>query len=278
LTGIDACATTDGEMGEVRFVTASDGIRLAAHVVGSGAPVYAIHGGPANDHTGFGDYLAPISSYCELCLLDQRGCGDSEDAPVETYTLHTLVKDIEDVRRALGHQKIHILGHSFGGAVAGAYAIRFPENTASLIIADSLVRGWRDILSWPGGWRIWASYGLESLKKRPDWEALQVKHEVSNVETMAETRRLLRGVRFDPARQRPLIKSASRRMDAKPLIEAGIPILGIYGKQDRRFLGGAQYLRAIGAQVELIERSGHQPYVEQPERFHEILKQFILRV
>ena len=262
-------------MGEVRFVTASDGVKLAAHVTGSGPPVYAIHGGPANDHTGFGDHLVPISSYAELCLLDQRGCGDSEDAAAETYTLDRLGKDIEDVRTAFGHHKIHLLGHSFGGAVVLAYALRFPQNVAALIIVDSLVRGWRDILAWPGGWSIWARYGLESLKKRPNWEALQVKHEVANRDKVEETRRLLRGVRFDPARERPLIKSASRRMDAKPLIEAGVPLLGIYGKQDRRFLGGAQYLRSIGARVELIEGSGHQPYVEQPEQFHRILREFI---
>jgi pimeloyl-ACP methyl ester carboxylesterase len=261
---------------EVKFVTASDGVKLAAHVTGSGPPVYAIHGGPANDHTGFGDHLAPISSYAELCLLDQRGCGNSDDAPVATYTLDTLVKDIEDVRLGLGHQKIHALGHSFGGAVAIAYALRFPENLASLIIVDSLVRGWRDILSWPAGWRIWAGYGLESLKKRPNWEALQVKYEVANHDTIEEVRRLLRGVRYDPARVRPLIKSASRRMDAKPLIDAGVPVLGVYGKQDKRFLGGARYLRSIGARVKLIDRSGHQPYVEQPEQFHAILKDFIL--
>jgi pimeloyl-ACP methyl ester carboxylesterase len=257
-------------------VTASDGVKLASHIFGSGPSVYAIHGGPANDHTGFGDHLAPISSYAELCLLDQRGCGDSDDAPVTTYKLDTLVTDIEEVRLTLGHQDIHLLGHSFGGAVVLAYALRFPKNLASLIIVDSLVRGWRDILSWPGGWRIWASYGIESLKKRPNWEALQVKHEVANREAIREVRRLLRGVRFDPARVRPLIKSASRRMEVKSLIELGVPVLGIYGRQDKRFLGGAEYLRSTGAQVNLIERSGHQPYIEQPEQFHQLLKEFIL--
>src|SRR5436309_6090067 len=105
-------------MGEVRSVTASDGVKLAVHVTGSGPPVYVIHGGPANDHTGFGDHLAPVSTYAELCLLDQRGCGDSEDAPADSYTLGRLVDDIEDVRLAFGHDKIHLLGHSFGGAVA----------------------------------------------------------------------------------------------------------------------------------------------------------------
>jgi len=257
-------------------VTAADGVKLAAHITGSGPAVYAIHGGPANDHTGFGDYFAPIASYAELSLLDQRGCGDSDDSPAKTYTLGRLVSDLEDVRLGFGHDKVHLLGHSFGGAVAIAYALRFTEHVASLIIVDSLVRGWRDILSWPGGWTVWARYGLESLKKRPDWSSLQVKYEVVNRENVQETLRLLRGVRYDPAREAPLIRSASRRVDARPLIKARVPVLGIYGKQDRRFLGGARYLRSISARVSIIERAGHQPFVEQPEQFHHILREFVL--
>jgi pimeloyl-ACP methyl ester carboxylesterase len=192
--------------------------------------------------------------------------------------MRRLVEDIEDVRVGFAHNKIHLLGHSFGGAVVVAYALRFPENLDALIIVDSLVRGWRDILSWPEGWTIWARYGLESIKKRPNWASLQVKYEIANHDNVDETRRLLHGVRYDPAREAPLIKSASRRVDARPLIKAGVPVLGIYGKQDRRFLGGTKYLRSIGAQVRLIGQSGHQPYVEQPDRCHQILKEFLLAV
>ena len=64
-------------------------------------------------------------------------------------------------------------------------------------------------------------------------------------------------------------------MDAKPLINAGISLLGIYGEQDRRFLGGARYLRSVGARVEFIDQSGHLPFVERPEEVHRILEDFI---
>jgi proline iminopeptidase len=265
-------------MGEVTFVTASDGVKLAAHATGDGPPLYAIHGGPANDHTTFGDYLAPIASYRRLHMLDQRGCGDSANAPVESYTLNRLAEDIEDVRRAEGHQKIELLGHSFGGAVVLSYASRWPENVAAVVFVDTLIRGWRDILSYSGGWPLWARYALESRKKRPDWAALQLNHEVANPAKQAEVARLIHGhIRYDPARVAPLIRSASQRsLDARRLIESGVPVLGIYGKQDKRFLGGARYLRSIGAQVKVIRDSGHQPFIEQPEKFHRVLSEFLV--
>jgi pimeloyl-ACP methyl ester carboxylesterase len=64
-------------------VTASDGIKLAAHISGDGPPLYVLHSGPVNDHRTFGDYLDPIAEYRTLHLLDQRGCGDSDDAPAD---------------------------------------------------------------------------------------------------------------------------------------------------------------------------------------------------
>jgi pimeloyl-ACP methyl ester carboxylesterase len=265
-------------MGEVKFVAVSDGVRLAAHVSGDGPPLYAIHGGPANDHTTFGDYLAPIASYRRLHMLDQRGCGRSDDAPVQTYTLERLAEDVEDVRRAEGHVTVDLLGHSFGGAVVSSYALRWPENVNTVVFVDTLIRGWRDILSYPAGWLLWARYALESRKEHPDWTTLQLKHEVANPAKRAEVGRLLHGpIRYDAARVTPLIRSASKRsVDIRPLIEAGTLVRGIYGKQDKRFLGGAMYLRSIGARVKIIRDSGHQPFIEQPDKFHLVLREFLV--
>lgn len=64
---------TEQPLSETVFVRASDGVKLAVECLGEGPPLYAIHGGPANDHQAFGRYLDPISSYRRLCLPDQRG-------------------------------------------------------------------------------------------------------------------------------------------------------------------------------------------------------------
>ena len=108
-------------VGEVMFVTASDGVKLATHVEGSGPPLYALHGGPMNDHRTFGGYLDPSGEYRTLHLLDQRGCGDSGEAPADTYTLARLAEDVQD--RRLGHERIDLFGHSYGGLIALRYAL-----------------------------------------------------------------------------------------------------------------------------------------------------------
>jgi pimeloyl-ACP methyl ester carboxylesterase len=70
--------------------------------------------------------------------------------------------------------------------------------------------------------------------------------------------------------------AGSRPNDLRPLIVAGVPVLGIFGKQDRRFVGEAGYLQSIGAEVALIDRAGHFPFVEQPEEFHRVLESFLI--
>jgi pimeloyl-ACP methyl ester carboxylesterase len=64
-------------------------------------------------------------------------------------------------------------------------------------------------------------------------------------------------------------------MDVRPVIVAGVPVLGIYGRQDRRFLADARYLKSVGARVEIIEGAGHWPYLEQPVEFHRLLGDFL---
>jgi pimeloyl-ACP methyl ester carboxylesterase len=62
---------------------------------------------------------------------DLRGHGDSP-VPPTPYTLDDLVDDLETLRRKLGHDKIHIAGHSLGGMIGPAYAHAWPEHTHSV--------------------------------------------------------------------------------------------------------------------------------------------------
>ena len=103
-----------------------------------------------------------------------------------------------------------------------------------------------------------------------------LKYELGNKQKADEVRRQLsRPRRYDPARVRRLNIDAFRRIDVRPVIVAGVPVLGIYGKQDRRFLADARHLTSVGAQVEIIEGAGHWPFLEQPVEFHRILSDFL---
>ena len=265
-------------MTETTFVSASDGIKLAARVQGDGPPLYALHGGPANDCGSFGNYLEPAAAYRQLWLLDQRGCGDSDDAPRETYSLGRLAQDIEDMRKSLGHGRVEILGHSLGGVLALTYARHYPDNVQTLILVCAPVRGWKGVLSDPGSWPVWVRVSFEGFRRDPDWTSLYLKHELGGCPNIDVVRaHVRRSRRYDAKRLRPLMMAGSRPIDVKSLVRAGVKIRGIYGTLDRRFRAAAGYLSSIGVPVQMIDGASHFPFVEQQEAFHQALKQVLLQ-
>ena len=107
-----------------------------------GEPVMFLHGGPG------GACAPPMSRFFDpkryrVILFDQRGCGKSEptvaaDGPAVALAKNTtdeLVDDINRLRDALGIAgKMHVFGGSWGSTLAMVYAIRHPQNVASLIL------------------------------------------------------------------------------------------------------------------------------------------------
>ncbi len=226
-----------------------------------------------NDHRTFGEYLGPIAEYRTLHLLDQRGCGDSDDAPTESYTLARLARDVEDTRSGLNDETIDLLGHSYGGLIALRYALRWPDRVRTLIIVGCPVRGRNGVLLSPSAWPVWVMQITASLRQGTDWTEFALKHDVGNRDKVEEVRTILSAPkRFDPKRSRPLMRAAFRSIDVSPLT-ARVRKLAIFGKQDRRFVWDAPYLRAKGFRVHVFDNCGHFPYIEQPERFHAIVKE-----
>ena len=73
-----------------------------------------------------------------LVFIDERGSGRSTklDEP-SGYTVSNMADDVEAVRRALGLGKISMLGHSYGGVLAQAYALKYQEHLSHLILAST---------------------------------------------------------------------------------------------------------------------------------------------
>ena len=105
-------------------------VPVSYEVSGRGPPLYLVHGVGARKSAW--DGLVPGLAQRFTCVrYDLRGHGQSP-VPETPFTLGQLVEDLEGLRRRLGHEKIHIAGHSLGGMIAPAYARQYPARVLSL--------------------------------------------------------------------------------------------------------------------------------------------------
>ena len=107
---------------------------------GTGQPVLIINGGPGLDSAGFEPVAKAIAAQgFQSILFDQRGTGRSPLAEInaDNIRLALMVQDIEQLRQHLQHDKLIILGHSFGGMLGAAYAAKYPQHIQKLIFSSS---------------------------------------------------------------------------------------------------------------------------------------------
>lgn len=116
----------------------SHGVLIYYKMMGRGAALMIVHGGPGASHEYFLPYLLPLMRTNKLVFIDERGGGRSSKlADPKGYTIANMVEDLEAVRQALGLGKISLLGHSFGGALVQAYALKYQKNLSHLILAST---------------------------------------------------------------------------------------------------------------------------------------------
>ncbi len=105
-------------------------IQSAYSVEGSGPPLFLIHGIGASRHSWDG-LITRLRGEFRCISYDLRGHGKSPK-PAPPFTLDDLVDDLEALRAELGIERAHFAGHSLGGMIGPAYALRHPARVASL--------------------------------------------------------------------------------------------------------------------------------------------------
>ena len=131
----------------VRFVTTSDGVKLAYAVSGNGPPLLKT----ANwlNHLEF-DWNSPVwkhwfetlSAHHRLCRYDIRGTGLSDRRVDADISFATQIADLELVADSAGLERFALLGVSQGAGIAIEYAARHPERVSHLVIHGGYSRGW----------------------------------------------------------------------------------------------------------------------------------------
>lgn len=114
-----------------------NGAKIWTVTFGKGDPLFLIAGGPGGTHYGLRSFDS-LSLTNTLVYYDGLGRGKSDTAQkVSDYTLERDIDDLNDLRIAMGFDKINLLGHSYGGLVAQGYALKYPAQVKHLILANS---------------------------------------------------------------------------------------------------------------------------------------------
>jgi pimeloyl-ACP methyl ester carboxylesterase len=130
---------------ESRFATV-DGVRLHYLVAGSGDPVVLLHGYAQTSHM-WQPLMPRLADKHTVIAPDLRGAGESS-TPATGYMKAEMARDIKNLVRTLGFERIRIVGHDIGLMVAYAYAAQYPTEVERVVLMDAFLPGigaWRDV-------------------------------------------------------------------------------------------------------------------------------------
>jgi pimeloyl-ACP methyl ester carboxylesterase len=251
-------------------------VRIAGPTQAKGVLI-AIHGGPGNSS----DYMVSLeqlaSSEFTVVNYDQRGTGQSTE-PSEGYAMDNYIADLEAVRQAVGAERVHLLGHSWGGLVALRYAVAHPQRVRSIILMGS------GVLT-PGASQAGQANRAERIA------ALQQQGILP--ETLASLTDILPAYFSDPNFDMP---DELKNMDYNPSVEqmtwsalgdydfsAGVdrldhPVLLLWGEDDpfgMVYVEATQVaLSAATVETVVLERCGHY-WHECPDEFFSHIRAFL---
>lgn len=122
------------------YVDAGDGVRLGYRRVGDSADaLIVLHGGPGLTLDYLADDLAPLAQRHSLIFYDQRGSGRSTlVADPAALAAERFADDLEAVRRHFELERVTLVGHSWGAAVAALYAMRHPERVSRIVLVGPM--------------------------------------------------------------------------------------------------------------------------------------------
>ena len=117
-----------------------DGYNIVSYSYGKGENVlFLLNGGPGLPCDYLRDpHIHLVEEGYRIVAFDQLGCGNS-DRPedVSLWNITRYVEEVETVRKELGIVNFHLLGQSWGGWLSIEYALTYPDEIRSLILANT---------------------------------------------------------------------------------------------------------------------------------------------
>jgi proline iminopeptidase len=126
------------DIGTAKLFVDVEGVGLEA---GRQKPTLVLlHGGPGADHTMFKPAFSQLSDIAQIVYFDMRGCGRSSGRDPAEWTLAQWGEDVKTLCDTLGIVRPIVVGLSFGGFVAQAYATQFPRHPGGLVLISTAAR------------------------------------------------------------------------------------------------------------------------------------------
>jgi pimeloyl-ACP methyl ester carboxylesterase len=265
---------------EVRCLAAGD----------SGPVIALIHGITGRADT-WRETIPRLADRFTVVAPDLLGHGGSAK-PRGDYSLGSHASGVRDVLASLGHDRATVVGHSLGGGIAMQYAYQFPERCERLVLVSSGGLG-RDVhfalraATLPGselvlpviaGTRVrdaGAAIGraLARVGLRPGADFGEM---ASGYASLADADARSAFVHT----MRAVLDAGGQRVSARDrlYLAAELPTLIVWGENDRIIPashGHDAHAEMPGSRLEILEGAGHFPHLGEPDRFAEILADFI---
>jgi proline-specific peptidase len=262
---------------------------------GAGLPLLAVHGGPGLPHN-YIRALERLAGEREVIFWDQLGCGNSEwPSNTELWTMERSVAEMAAVVKALGLNRFHVFGNSWGGMLAEQYVLDVASGAVSLTISNSLA-------SIPEFSKMVARLKSEL---DPATQSAIDRHEAAGTTYSAEYQAAIRTWNETYlCRVRPWpteLEDAFRNMGTEifetmfgpsdfhivgtirhwdvldRLAEIALPTLLLAGRYDECAPEHMfeMHRRIQGSRFELFELSAHMPFIEEPDRFDQVMRDFL---
>jgi len=261
---------------------------VAYHVLGHGTatPLLVINGGPGFAHgfLHFSSVWERLAETRRVVFFDQPGTGRSWPVgPNDTLVVEDILRSIEAIREAIGVQRVAVLGHSWGGYVALAYALRHPDRVERVLLVCSVSP---QISATEFLWgalfpeRVAAEKGLSA--DNPDDVQSYIRGRLAMSFYSADVRDRvlaeLRTIGYNARQETLLWKDAESRDLTGDLTRLTMPVLVTAGRFDVNVSARTAWrIHQIipGSQFAVWERSGHFPMIEEPDPFFAIVDRFV---
>jgi pimeloyl-ACP methyl ester carboxylesterase len=255
---------------------------------GSGPPVLLLHG-----LGGFAESwrhnLPVLGHRLSAYALDLPGFGLSDKPPVR-YRLPFFVRVVDGFIGALGFDRVALVGHSLGGAIAVAYAVAYPWRVSRLVLIGGMAPGFGYRSSWI--YRLIALRGVGELVARFAWPGLYsaalarcfASPDGEEVEFLVRTSYEARANPEGRAAYLSTLREVGNDFAVdgefyrKHLESLNLPALLIHGRQDP-VVAPAHAERVAArlrqAAIEWVEECGHFPQIERADDVNRLLLEFL---